>query len=243
MPSRRRFLQSAAALGGVAAAGLPGFALAEDPRKRGEGPRPGEHVLPPLPYAYDALEPYIDEETMRLHHDKHHAGYVKGLNGAEKALVLARQTKDFGGIASLERDLAFHGNGHFNHVLFWNNMKPAKEARKRPAGELARLIGRDFGNLDALMAQFTAAAAQVEGNGWGALVYHPFFHRLYTVAVLNHQNSLLNGAVPLLMVDVWEHAYYLKYQNKRGDYLASWWNVVDWAGVELNFDRAQALRM
>lgn len=230
------------AAGSLAAAGVPGIALAQQKKvKMGNVVGFGAHVLSPLPYAYDALEPYIDADTMKLHHDKHHAGYVKGLNAAEKALAQARQAKDFGGIAGLERNLAFHGNGHFNHTLFWKVMKPAKEAKKYPTGELAKMIGRDFGNLDGMKAQFTAASATVEGNGWGVLAYHPMFHRLYTVAVLNHQNSLLNGAVPILLVDVWEHAYYLKYQNKRGDYLDAWWNVVDWANVEGIFARARML--
>jgi len=238
MTSRRRFLRSAATVGGLVAAGLPGLALAQPPKKKRKiAPAiPGAHVLPPLPYAYDALEPHIDAETMRLHHDKHHAGYVKGLNAAEVGLADARKSGDFSGLAKLERALAFHGSGHYNHLLFWNTMKPVAQVKVRPTGALARQINRDFGSLNNMKAQFQAAAAKVEGNGWGVMVYHPGFNRLYTLSILNHQNSMLTGAISLLICDVWEHAYYLKYQNKRGDFLKAWWNVVDWSTAEEIFD-------
>lgn len=201
----------------------------------------GAHTLPKLGYGYADLEPYIDAETMHLHHDKHHAGYVKGLNAAEKALVACRKSGDFHGIKLIERSLAFHGNGHTNHTVFWSNMKPAKAAKKTPEGALAAHIAKDLGSLDKLKAHFSIAAKTVEGNGWGALVYHPMFDRLYILSLLNHQNSALNGVVPLLMCDVWEHAYYLKYKNKRADYIKNWWNVVDWANVEARYAAARKM--
>jgi Fe-Mn family superoxide dismutase len=199
----------------------------------------GEHTLPDLPYAYDALEPYIDEQTMRLHHDKHHQGYVNGLNSAERALAEARKSGDFGDIRKLERLVAFHGSGHFNHTLFWENMCPADQASD-PSGELLTQIENDFGSFDNLKAQFGAAAKSVEGSGWGILVWVPEGEYLTTTAAENHQKQFINSAIPLLCLDVWEHAYYLKYQNNRGDYVDNWWNIVNWENVAHNLDKAKA---
>ena len=199
---------------------------------------PGRHTLPDLPYAYDALEPHIDANTMLPHHSIHHQGYVNGLNEAELGLVEARASNNFATIAKLERALAFHGSGHNNHLIFWQNMNAAELAKETPTGALAAQIQRDFGSLDNLKAQFNAAAASVEGNGWGALVYHPIFQRLYVTSLLNHQNLTLVGSIPLLLLDVWEHAYYLKYQNRRAEYIKNWWKVVDWSDVERRFEAA-----
>ncbi|RJO65024.1 MAG: twin-arginine translocation signal domain-containing protein [Myxococcales bacterium] len=246
MVNRRDFIKNAAVVGGVAALGVPftneRMALAKESAGGGVSvavTASGQHKLPPLPYAYEALEPYIDAKTMELHHDKHHQGYLNGLNAAELALKAAQDSGDFGKIADLERALAFHGSGHANHSLFWNNMKPKSQAKPKPEGALLNWIDRDFGSLEKFKEQFSAAAKTVEGSGWGMLVYQPLLGRLYTVGVLNHQNSLVAGAIPLLVLDVWEHAYYLKYQNKRADYVAAWWNVVDWADVERNFQAAR----
>jgi len=194
------------------------------------------HELPPLPYDYAALEPHIDEQTMRLHHDKHHAAYVAGLNAAEEKLAAARASGDFAAIAALERAIAFHGCGHVNHCVFWENMGP--NAGGEPGGDLLKKINGDFGGFDKFKAQFTQAAATVEGNGWGVLAYQPALGKLYTLGMMNHQNLTLTGSIPLLMLDVWEHAYYLKYQNKRPDYIAAWWNVVNWKDVEARFKKA-----
>ena len=203
----------------------------------------GEHTLPELNYSYDALEPYIDEQTMRLHHSKHHQGYVNGLNNAEKALAKARKSGDFGDVRNLERLLAFHGSGHFNHCLFWQNMIPA-DNYKDPSGDLLSQIKKDFGSLDNLKAQFGAAAKAVEGSGWGFLAWQPAGEQLVTLAAENHQKQTQFTTIPVLALDVWEHAYYLKYQNKRGDYVDNWWNIVNWenvaeqfaAATEYNFD-------
>jgi Fe-Mn family superoxide dismutase len=194
------------------------------------------HELPPLPYDYAALEPHIDEQTMRLHHDKHHAAYVAGLNAAEEKLAAARASGDFGAIAALERAIAFHGCGHVNHVIFWHNMGP--KAGGEPGGNLASQIKRDFGDFAKFKAQFTQAAATVEGNGWGVLAFNPYLGKLYTLGMMNHQNLSLTGSVPVLLLDVWEHAYYLKYQNRRPDYITAWWNVVNWKDAESRFDKA-----
>lgn len=198
----------------------------------------GEHTLPELPYAYDALEPHIDEQTMRLHHDKHHLGYVNGLNNAEKKLAEARESGDFGLIRHWERELAFNGAGHFNHVLFWNNMCPADQSGA-PEGDLLSQINADFGSFDKFKAQFSAASSKVEGSGWGMLVWETIGHHLTTVAVQNHQHYFPITSIPVLVLDVWEHAYYLKYQNARGSYVENFWNVVNWANVSENLEKAK----
>ena len=197
----------------------------------------GQHKLPELNYAYDALEPYIDEQTMRLHHSKHHQGYVNGLNKAEKALAKARENGDFGDVRNLHRLVAFHGSGHFNHCLFWQNMTPA-DNYKDPSGDLLAQIKKDFGSLDNLKAQFGATAKAVEGSGWGFLAWQPAGEQLVTLAAENHQKQTQFTAIPILALDVWEHAYYLNYQNKRGEYVDNWWNVVNWENVAEHFSAA-----
>ena len=194
------------------------------------------HVLPDLPYAYDALEPHIDEQTMRLHHDLHHKAYVDGLNAAEKKLAECRDSGDFAAVQALQRALAFHGSGHFNHVVFWENMSP--QGGGTPTGDLAAQIDKDLGGFDKFKAHFSAAAATVEGNGWGVLGWHPTAGHLVVLASMNHQNQGIHGTIPLLMLDVWEHAYYLKYQNKRPDYIKAWWNVVNWEQAGKNYEAA-----
>ncbi len=197
----------------------------------------GEHTLPELDYSYDALEPFIDEQTMKLHHSKHHQGYVDGLNAAEKELAEARNNGDFGNIRHIERQLAFNGSGHFNHCLFWQNMTPA-DNYEDPSGNLLKQIKNDFGSFDDFKAQFSAAAGGVEGSGWGFLAWQPGGEQLVTLAAENHQKQTQFTAIPILALDVWEHAYYLNYQNNRGEYINKWWNIVDWNNVAENFARA-----
>jgi Fe-Mn family superoxide dismutase len=199
------------------------------------------HVLPPLPYDYKALEPHIDEQTMRLHHDKHHQTYVDGLNAAEDKLAKMREGGDFGAVQAVHRALAFHGSGHFNHVIFWENMGP--KGGGTPAGDLGARIKKDFGSFDKFKAHFTQAAATVEGNGWGILAWHPVAGQLQVLASMNHQNQGIHGSVPILMLDVWEHAYYLKYQNARAKYIEAWWNVVNWRNVAERFEKATSVQM
>jgi Fe-Mn family superoxide dismutase len=185
--------------------------------------------LPSLPYEYNALEPNIDEPTLRLHHDKHHKAYVDGLNNAQVKLREAREKADFSLIKHWERELAFHGSGHILHSLYWEIMAPAgKGGGGKPEGELLRQIESDFGSLDGFQKQFSAAAAAVEGSGWAILTLSPLERKLEILTAEKHQDLTLWGAAPILTVDVWEHAYYLKYQNRRADYLAAWWNVVNW---------------
>ena len=196
------------------------------------------HELPALPYAYDALEPHIDEATVRVHHDAHHAGYVKGLNNAESKLAAAREAGDFALVKHWSRELAFHGSGVLLHTLYWENMGPAATSGAA-GGPLLEQIDKDFGSFDAFKAQFTKATAAVEGSGWGLLVWNPTFQKLEVLQTEKHQNLTQWGVKPILVCDVWEHAYYLKYQNKRGAYIGAWWNVVNWADVQAKFDAAK----
>ena len=198
------------------------------------------HELPPLPYPYDALEPYIDEQTMRLHHDIHHAGYVKGLNTAEEKLAEARKAGDFALVKHWSREAAFHGSGHLLHAIFWPNMTAADRAKAEPSGALAEAIKRDFGSFDAFKAQFVAASGAVEGSGWGILAYRPADETLVILTAEKHQNLTQWGVVPLLVLDVWEHAYYLKYQNRRGEYVQNFFKIINWDDVAGRYDSARS---
>lgn len=192
-----------------------------------------KHVLPILPYAYDALEPHMDEATVRLHHDKHHQGYVDGLNKAEEKLQEAREKGDYALIKHWERELAFHGSGHILHTLYWDNMKA--NGGGEAIGPIAEQISKDFGSYAAFRAQFKAAAVAVEGSGWTVLVWNPAFNKLEILMSEKHQNLTQWGVEPLLIVDVWEHAYYLKYQNRRADFVEAWFNLINWDDVNARF--------
>lgn len=199
-----------------------------------------KYELPPLPYAYNALEPHIDEQTMRLHHDKHHQAYVDGLNKAEQMLEQAREAGDFALIKHWEREAAFHGSGHFLHAIFWPNMAPAGSGGgSEPTGDLANQINQDFGGFAKFKAQFGAAAKAVEGSGWALLVWEPNQRKLSVLTAEKHQNLTQWGVVPLLVLDVWEHAYYLKYQNNRGAYVDAFWNIINWSDVAERFNAAR----
>ncbi|MCL5676939.1 MAG: superoxide dismutase [Firmicutes bacterium] len=193
-----------------------------------------QYELPPLPYPYGALEPYIDEQTMHLHHDLRYKAYVDGLNNAVAKMAEAREKGDFALIKHWEREAAFHGSGHFLHSVFWTNMAP--NAGGAATGPVADQIKKDFASYEAFKKQFSAAAAAVEGSGWAILVWQPQGRRLEILTAEKHQNLTQWGVVPLLALDVWEHAYYLKYQNKRAAYVDAWWNTVNWKDVN---DRLQ----
>ena len=195
------------------------------------------YKLPELPYAYDALEPYYDEETVRLHHDIHHKGYVDGLNQAVSKLAEARAASDFALIKHWEKELAFHGAGHVLHSLFWNNLSPSGGGA--PQGVLAQRINQDFGSFTAFKKHFSAATVAVEGSGWGLLVWNPYAAKLDIMTTEKHQNLSIWGVTPLLVCDVWEHAYYLKYQNKRAAWVEAWWNLVNWQDVEGRLAKAK----
>lgn len=231
--SRRDFIRVA---GGVTAAGALSGMFTQAAMAQDSGALT-EHILPPLPYAYDALEPYIDAATMEIHHDKHHAGYVKGLNAAEAALSKARESGDYSLIQHWFRKAAFTGGGHFLHSMFWKVMAPPDAGGGgEPSGELRKKFERDFGSFDAFKKHFSAAATQVEGSGWGLLHYRPQDDRLIVLQAENQHKLSAWGSWPVLGIDVWEHAYYLKYQNRRSAYVDAWWNVVNWEQVALNID-------
>ncbi|MDX2148317.1 MAG: superoxide dismutase [Planctomycetota bacterium] len=200
----------------------------------------GEYVLPPLPYDKAALEPHIDAQTMEIHHGKHHAAYVSGLNKALLALKAIREgAGDAGLIKHWSREVSFHGAGHVNHALFWHMMAPAGNGGGgQPSGDLAQAINRDFGSFEAFTAHFKAAANAVEGGGWAWLVHEPVADRLLIIQMEKQQDMYLTGAHPLLGVDVWEHAYYIKYQNRRSDYVNAFMNVINWGFVQRLFASA-----
>lgn len=238
MSTRREFLKAAPlAVGAVVALeGGSGTELYAAESFRNEK---GEYILPPLPYAYNALEPHIDAETMRLHHDKHHLAYVNGLNAALAALAKARESNDYSLVQYHTNQASFHGAGHILHLIFWHNMSP--NGGGEPKGALAQALVRDFGSLAAFKANFGAAANKVEGSGWAILAYQPVGKQLVILQAEKHQNLTQWGAIPLLVLDVWEHAYYLKYQNRRADYVTAFNNVINWDDVAQRFERAQKI--
>lgn len=229
----------------IKSAGLGALALSLGSGARvalgGDAPPPaaaGVYELPPLPYKYDALAPQLEEEVLRIHHDKHHAGYVRGLNGTLTNLDKARAVGDYASIKPLSRALAFHGSGHVLHALYWENMAPGGAAG--PGGVLRVAIERDFGTVDAFKAQFLAATKAVEGSGWGVLAYEPMGRRLVVLQCEKHQNLTVWGCSPLLVCDVWEHAYYVQYQNRRADYVDAFYGIINWPVVEMRYAQATA---
>lgn len=203
-------------------------------------------VLPPLPYAFDALEPHIDAKTMEIHHDKHHAAYVNNLNAALKDLPDAQKKSLEDLLLSLDSlpesirtAVRNNGGGHYNHSLFWKMMKP--NSGGMPQGSLAKAIDTTFGSFDKFKEQFNDAAKKVFGSGWawlcvdknGKLIIHP---------EPNQDAPIMHGFTPVLGLDVWEHAYYLKYQNRRPDYIGAWWNVVNWDFAQELYEKAVAKR-
>lgn len=199
----------------------------------------GKHVLPPLPYPYNALEPYISREIMMLHHTVHHQSYVDGLNKAELALQEARAKNDYSLIKHWSREAAFHGSGHYLHTIFWNNM--SREGGRMPSGRLLQQIQKDFGSFDKFKRHFTEAALGVEGVGWAILVWSPRGQHLDILQTEKHQFFTQWDTIPIFVLDMWEHAYYLQYKTKKADYVKSWWNIVNWKYVEKRFEKARTL--
>lgn len=200
----------------------------------------GGHQLPALPYSYNALEPVISEEIMRLHHTKHHQSYVDGLNKAEIKLKEARKSGSFDLIKHWERELAFHGAGHYLHTIFWGIMSP--NGGGQPKNSLLKAINHAFSSFDHFKKQFSEAAKNVEGSGWAILVWAPRSHRLEILTAEKHQNLSQWDVIPLLVLDVWEHAYYLQYKNERAKYVENWWKIVNWDEVEQRFSKAQTIK-
>jgi superoxide dismutase, Fe-Mn family len=194
--------------------------------------------LPDLPYDYDALEPHISAEIMRLHHDKHHAAYVAGANTALEKLAAARGAGDFSTITKLEKDLAFHLSGHVLHSIFWQNLGPQHDA---PEGALLAQLEHDFGSVDAFRSHLLEAANTVQGSGWAVAAWEPLAQRIIVTQVYDHQGNVGQGTQPLLVVDAWEHAWYLQYKNVKADFFAAVWNVIHWADVAQRLEQARSV--
>ena len=174
---------------------------------------------------------------MELHHDKHHKAYVDGANTALSKLAEARDANDFANVNKLQKDLAFNLAGHVNHTIFWTNLSP--DGGDKPAGELASAIDDHFGSFDKFVAHFTAASAGIQGSGWGALVWDSLGEKLLVQQYYDHQGNFATGTVPLLLLDMWEHAFYLDYVNVKADYIKAFWNIADWGNVQARFDAAR----
>lgn len=196
-----------------------------------------DYTLPELGYDYAALEPHISARIMELHHDKHHKAYVDGANTALAKLAEARDANDFANVNKLEKDLAFNLAGHVNHTVFWTNLSP--DGGGTPEGELAAAIDDNFGSFDKFTAHFTAASAGIQGSGWGALVWDSIGQKLLVQQYYDHQGNFATGTVPILLLDMWEHAFYLDYVNVKGDYIKAFWNIADWNNVALRFTVAR----
>jgi len=235
-PSRREFLGASLGSAGLAYAGLGCTGLGAMNVTQPTMPV-CSHVLPKLPYPYEALEPHVDARTMHLHHQKHHGGAVRGLNRTEEELGKALQKSDFSGARKLCRAAAYYGSSHVLHSIFWTNMKP--KGGGEPEGELARRLKQDFGGFQNFSGLFLSATNSAPASGWGMLGYHPGFDRLLVLQVADHEKLTVWGVVPLLVCDVWEHAYYLKYQNRRKEWTATFLkNLVNWDDVSRRFASA-----
>ncbi len=196
------------------------------------------YTLPDLPYDPGALEPHLSGQIIELHHGKHHAAYVAGANTTLDKLAEARDKGDFASIVGLEKTLAFNLSGHVLHTLYWANLSP--EGGDKPSGELATAIDEWFGGFDAFKAQLTQATVTAQGSGWGALTWDTLGQRLYVQQIEVHQSNTGQNGVNLLVIDAWEHAYYLQYKNVRADFVSALWNIVNWGDVAKRFAAARA---
>lgn len=197
------------------------------------------YELPALRYDYGALEPHLSARILELHHGKHHKGYVDGVNLTLAKLAEARESGDLSGIVGLEKTLAFNLSGHVLHTIFWTNLSP--DGGDQPTGDLAAAIDECFGSFTGFRAQLAQATATVQGSGWGALTWEPLGERLIIEQIYDHQTNSAQSGAPLLVIDAWEHAYYLQYENRRAEYVDAIWNVVNWNDVTDRFDRARDL--
>lgn len=198
------------------------------------------YQLPDLAYDVGALEPHLSARIVELHHGKHHRAYVDGANTTLDKLASAREANDFSSIVGLEKTLAFNVSGHVLHSLYWQNLNP--NGGGEPTGSLAEAIGQHFGGFAAFKAQMTAATVAVQGSGWSALSWEPIAKRLLVEQIYDHHANTMQGATPLLVIDAWEHAYYLQYENRRPDYVTAIWNVINWADVASRYERKVANR-
>lgn len=243
--SRRSVLAATAA---TAVSSLTGSLLAQNANRQtpqsdaalfDEAYKNNEYVLPELPYAYDALEPFYNAGMLQIHHDKHHAGYVKGLNEAVANLKEARRTGDYSNIQALSEKLAFNGSGHVLHTLFWHSMKPGGNNGQMPEA-MRSALEQSFGSAESAQKQFAEAAKAVEASGWGVLAYEPISQSLVILQAGKHQNLTIWGVRPILVCDVWEHAYYLQYQNNRGQWVDNFMKIADWEFAARLLEEAKA---
>lgn len=198
-----------------------------------------QYKLPDLPYDFNALEPVINAEIMNLHYSKHHAGYVTNLNKALEQLAEAEQKNDIAAQIGLQSAIKFNGGGHVNHSIFWTNLAPtSKGGGTPPEGALAKAIDQDFGSLDKFVEQMSAKAVAIQGSGWGWLGYNKPRKHLEIVTCDNQDPLVIKGLIPLLGIDVWEHAYYLQYKNVRADYVKAIWKIINWKNVAERYDQA-----
>ncbi|MBU0639354.1 MAG: superoxide dismutase [Planctomycetes bacterium] len=250
--TRRDLLSSATLLGGwltLGGAAAVGQEQWHEPGQEpgGESQQPatprGPYELPDLPYDYADLEPHLDAQTVKLHHDVHHAGYVEHANAAiaELQRIRERGGEAIGGVRAATDALSFNVSGHLLHSVYWQNMK--KDGGGEPSAEsaIAAQLKRDFGSFAAFCGGFQAASQQTQGSGWGILGYEPVSQRLLVLQAEKHNNTMVCGVVPLLVLDVWEHAYYLKYQNRRSVYIKAFMNLVNWENVEQRLQLARKL--
>lgn len=196
------------------------------------------YVLPDLPYDPGALEPHVQARIIELHHDKHHAAYVTGANTALERLHDARESEDFSAVPALEKSLAFNLSGHVLHSLFWTNLSP--QGGGDPQGTLADVLADTFGSADRFRLQMTAAASTIQGAGWAVAAWEPVAGRVIVQQVYDHQGNHGQGTVPLLAIDAWEHAYYLQYENRKTEFFAAFWKIVNWDDVASRLAAARA---
>jgi Fe-Mn family superoxide dismutase len=197
------------------------------------------YELPALGYEHAALEPHLSREILELHHGAHHAAYVKGANDALGKLDEARRESDFEHIGQLEKSLAFNVAGHVLHSLLWKNLTPGGGGLPKPKGELDAALSKDFGGFAPFKEQLTAAAATVQGSGWGALSWEPLGQKLLVEQVYDHQGNTGNSTVPIMVVDMWEHAFYLQFRNKKAAWIDAFWQLVNWSDVEERLARVR----
>jgi len=199
------------------------------------------YVLPDLDYDVGALEPHVSGKIMELHHGKHHKAYVDKANETLEKLEEARGQRDFSRLVGLEKALAFNLSGHVLHSIFWKNLTP--DGGDAPSGELGRFIARDFGSFESFKEQLTEVAATIMGSGWAALVWEPMAHRLLTCQIYDHQSNLSQGGIALMVIDAWEHAYYLQYRNDKAAFFKSLWKVWNWDDIAARFEAAQQVNL
>ena len=199
-----------------------------------------KYELPELSYDYSALEPYLSGQILELHHGKHHKAYVDGANAAVTKLEELRESGDYAAVNGVEKNLAFHLCGHTNHSVFWKNMSP--DGGGQPEGEVAAAITEYFGGFEKFQAHFNANANAIQGSGWSIWAWDTIAQRPHIMQLFDQQGNIPVGQIPLLQLDMWEHAFYLQYENVKADYVKAWWNVVNWQDVSSRLERARATK-